>query len=319
MSEPLLSILIATYNHEKFIGALLDSVLMQCVDFEYEIIICDDCSQDKTREILTSYFNKHPDKINLIFNEKNKGVNINARKLFELSKGKYICTIDGDDRWIFNKKLQYQIDFLETNLDYSATFHDAEIISTTHEDENSNERAKTQTHREYKYFSQFNHYRSDFFAWDLLQRNIIPTASLIFRKPKDLSFFDLFDGIVLSLSWILELYLMKQSKFKYFNEVWSVYNDHPGGVSKRIEHNSFKKSNIDCLKFFLTDDYYSYMKKDVYAAISAEYKQILFNQNTKKEGKKFFNKNLKAFLFYSIKQTFSEVSYFYIDYHKKTD
>ena len=55
MSEPLLSVLFITYNHERYLRQSLDSVLMQETDFDFEIVVGEDCSTDSTREILKEY------------------------------------------------------------------------------------------------------------------------------------------------------------------------------------------------------------------------------------------------------------------------
>lgn len=182
MEEIILSICIATHNHESFIEDLLVSVFEQEVSFKFEVNICDDFSSDATPEILLKFKEKYPGTIHLLLNKENEGIFRVANKLFAMSKGKYLCSVDGDDRWTYSGKLQTQIDFLEANPDYAASFHDAEIISTTHTG-NTYDQAKTQTHGIYKYYSQFNQYRPDFYPWDLIIRNIIPTASLIFRNP----------------------------------------------------------------------------------------------------------------------------------------
>jgi len=72
----LVSICTITYNHEKYLEKALDSFLMQEVNFDYEILIGEDCSMDSTREICIEYKKKYPDKIKLLLNEKNIGVNL---------------------------------------------------------------------------------------------------------------------------------------------------------------------------------------------------------------------------------------------------
>ena len=59
--EILLSVNMITYNHEKYIAQALDSILMQKVNFKYEIVVGEDCSTDRTRAILLEYKEKHPD------------------------------------------------------------------------------------------------------------------------------------------------------------------------------------------------------------------------------------------------------------------
>jgi len=55
MNKPQVSVIIITYNQENYIKETLDGVLNQLVNFEYEIVIGDDCSKDRTREILNKY------------------------------------------------------------------------------------------------------------------------------------------------------------------------------------------------------------------------------------------------------------------------
>lgn len=316
MEEIILSICIATHNHEKFIEDLLISVFEQDADFRYEVNICDDCSEDGTQNILLGYKKKYPDIINLDLNEKNEGIFNVAKKLVLSCKGKYVCTIDGDDRWTYKGKIRQQVEFLENNADYAAVFHDTEIVSTTHAGDTS-EQVKAQTHGIYKYYSQFNSYKPDFYPWDLLMRNIIPTSSLIFRNPHDPGFFDNLNNTVLSLSWMIELHLIKGSKFKYINEVWTVYNDHPGGVSKRVEHTPFKLSLINNLRGLLADEYYKHFRKDIYVSISNEYRQMLFNPVIKTYNKYFFFQTLYGFIKFSLIRIFAESRYFYGFYKDK--
>jgi len=292
-----LSVCIVTYNHERFIERTIESVLAQKCSFFFEILIADDCSTDNSRKILKGYFEKYPDKIKLLFAEKNMGVNSIAREVFKNCGGKYIAFLDGDDYWIYEEKLQKQIDFLEKNPDYMGCFHDAEIVSTPEADILKH----NQYHQEYKYYSQFNRYRSDFFPSDVIERNIIPTASLVVRNSnKIFDFFEAYYDITLSLSWAFQIFMVKDSKYYYFNEPLSVYNDHPGGISKTIPLNTFKLSNIKVLKRFV-GHIYSRNQYSFYHTIASEYLQILYNkQNTQMKFAAFF-KYFILYTFYSLK------------------
>lgn len=105
------TIISLTYNHEKYIAQALESILMQKVNFTYEIVVGEDCSKDRTREILIQYAEKHPDKFHLLLHEKNIGAAKNQNKVFENCKGKYIAMLEGDDYWTDPYKLQKQVDF----------------------------------------------------------------------------------------------------------------------------------------------------------------------------------------------------------------
>ena len=122
------SVEIITYNHEKFIARAIDSVLMQKVNFDYEIVIGDDHSTDNTRTILADYKQRYPDIINLQLNERNYGGTRNAMKTFKACRGEYVAALEGDDYWTDPMKLQIQADLLDADEDVVMCFHNAEVI-----------------------------------------------------------------------------------------------------------------------------------------------------------------------------------------------
>lgn len=119
MNKIKVSVCITTFNLESYIAQALDSILSQETNFDYEVIVGDDCSTDKTREILLQYKAQNPDKVVLHFQEKNVGVNRNDYDLIHLAKGKYIAWCDGDDYWLTRDKLQKQVDILDNNSSFS--------------------------------------------------------------------------------------------------------------------------------------------------------------------------------------------------------
>ena len=240
-SDTMLNIGILCHNHFNFIEKCINSILCQKTSYNYNIIIVDDFSTDGTREILENFFQQNQNKIELILNNDNIGALNSAKILAQNAKAKYVCFLDGDDYWCYENKIQTQIDFLENNPDYAGCFHDAKIEQYNKpKDANYNHR----THINWKTYSQFNRYVEDFMPWDLLVRNIIPTASLIFRNQNILKFLKDYPATALSLSWALHLEIIKNSKLKYFNEIWSVYNDHPKGASKNYDIIEFKKTTL---------------------------------------------------------------------------
>ena len=120
---PLLSIVTITYNHEPFIAKTIEGVLMQQVKFPIELIIAEDCSTDGTRVICQRYAEQYPELIRLIMSDSNVGAIANERRAILAARGKYIAFCEGDDYWTDPYKLQKQVDFLETNPDYSICFH----------------------------------------------------------------------------------------------------------------------------------------------------------------------------------------------------
>ena len=291
-NEVKVSVVIVTHNHENFLASAIEGVLMQEVSFAYEIIITDDASTDGTLEIAEAYSQKHRDVICVLISEENKGPLQNGMAGFQKCKGEYIAWLDGDDRWTHPSKLEKQVTFLQENDEYSGCFHDAQIVSENFDDQNMRDRSQ----QAYKLYSQFNNYQPDFYPWDLLRRNIIPTASLVFKNNGSLQQSVIESLPPLSLSWAIHLHLVKNSKFKYFNEVWSVYNDHPKGLSKTKDLSEFKLANAEILKSLLNDKYYRDLKKDIYESLAKEYLQILVNPEMRNSSTGFFLKIVLKYL-----------------------
>lgn len=114
------SVLILAYNHEKYIQRALESVMMQETTFPFEIIIGDDCSKDRTVEIVREMLKKYSGNATLVARKKNIGMNANDYDIGYRARGKYIAEVEGDDFWIDKYKLQKQFDFLEAHPECSA-------------------------------------------------------------------------------------------------------------------------------------------------------------------------------------------------------
>ena len=110
MEQPLVSILIAAYNQEKFIGEAIESVLASTYK-NFELIIVDDCSPDSTYLIAEGHAIKDK-RIRLYKNETNLGDYPNRNKVASYAKGKYLKYIDGDDA-IYYWGLQVQVEMME--------------------------------------------------------------------------------------------------------------------------------------------------------------------------------------------------------------
>lgn len=118
-----LSVIIISYKQKKYIKDAIDSVLMQKVNFKYELLLADDCSQDGTFEIMKEYENKYPDIVKVLERKKNLGATANILTAGKQSKGKYVTILEGDDYWIDENKLQIQVDILEEHPEYIGVSH----------------------------------------------------------------------------------------------------------------------------------------------------------------------------------------------------
>ncbi|MBN1493059.1 MAG: glycosyltransferase [Candidatus Omnitrophica bacterium] len=123
--ECMVVVYMPTYNHERYIHKAINGVLMQQTDHSLKLIIAEDHSTDRTRDICIEYKQKYPEIIELILAAKNTNAMI-RRKLYERcyeTNAKYIAFCEGDDHWTDPLKVQRQVDFLESHPEYSLCFH----------------------------------------------------------------------------------------------------------------------------------------------------------------------------------------------------
>lgn len=115
VKSPAISVIVITYNQEKYIAQCLDSILSQRVNVPYELIIAEDGGFDNTRAICIQYQKAHPEVIRLLLQEHNKGISGNYADVLALTRADYIAQIGGDDFWCNENKLQLQYDYMTSH------------------------------------------------------------------------------------------------------------------------------------------------------------------------------------------------------------
>ena len=107
--KPVVSCCVFTYNQEKYIRECLDSIVSQKADFDYEVLVCEDCSTDGTLAICREFQTRYPEKVRIIHANRNyyRGA-LNFRRGYELARGEYIAICEGDDYWCNDAKIQLQ-------------------------------------------------------------------------------------------------------------------------------------------------------------------------------------------------------------------
>lgn len=128
MNDVKVSVCVITYKHAEYIRKCLDSILAQKVNFKYEIVVGEDCSNDGTREILLEYKEKYPDIFVLLLNEENMGASKNGYNVKLHCQGMYHTSCEGDDFWIDEYKMQKQADFLDQHPEYVAVASDCVAV-----------------------------------------------------------------------------------------------------------------------------------------------------------------------------------------------
>lgn len=125
ITEPLVSVIIATYNQEAIVHETIESVLNQTYK-NLEIIISDDASTDKTQYILKKYSNFDP-RIKLFLHSKNQGITANYNFATAQSTGEFIAFFSGDDI-MFPEKIKKQMELMQSNHEISFCHHAVRIL-----------------------------------------------------------------------------------------------------------------------------------------------------------------------------------------------
>ena len=128
LKEPILTIIMPTYNKAKYISDALDSIFAQETQYPYQIIVADDCSTDNTLDIVRSYQKKHPGKIKILPSKINQKLYKNVIRAYKITNTKYWCVLDPDDYYTSNKKFERSLNFLESHPDYTIFGTDIEIL-----------------------------------------------------------------------------------------------------------------------------------------------------------------------------------------------
>ncbi|TVP44530.1 MAG: glycosyltransferase [Gemmatimonadales bacterium] len=215
-----LSVSITTYNHEAYIAQALDGVLAQEADFDFEIVVGDDCSTDGTRAILRAYAARYPDRILLVLPDQNQGEG--GKRVFastlEHCRGRYIAFMDGDDYWTCPTKLATQVKLMEANPDVAMCFHNVLIVSELDEG----------------VAVPYNHWNEDreIGLESVLHGCVVASCSPVFRRdvliPLPAWYFSLLYG-----DWPLFLLAAQRGRVEYLARTMGVYRLHPAGMWSR--------------------------------------------------------------------------------------
>jgi len=203
-----------TYNHERFIAQALASVLAQRVNFDYEIVVGEDCSTDGTRDIVMDFYRRNPKRIVPFLRSHNLGVAQNLMAALASCRGQYVALLEGDDYWTRDDKLQKQVDFLDAHPDYAMCCHRAHVL-----DELGTDRAGV--------FPL--HAAGPYAIEDLLTVCFVATCTVVFRRVLVSPLPTWFNEIELG-DWALFALVAVHGKIDLMDEIMAVYRVHSGGI-----------------------------------------------------------------------------------------
>jgi len=230
-ARPDISIAVIAYNHERFIGDTFRNIAMQQFSGTIEVVIGDDCSPDRTRELARAFAEQHPN-VRLLFHERNLGMVGNWTATIDACTGRYIALCEGDDYWTDPLKLQRQFDLMEQHPEHSMCWHPVEVVEEG-------------VQRAYPYAEG----KEVADVHDIIRSHFIPTCSLVFRNDLITSWPTWMKHIK-AMDLMLESMLASNGTAVRIDSAMGTYRQHPAGISKLNRNESDVLFSLFALKQF---------------------------------------------------------------------
>jgi glycosyltransferase involved in cell wall biosynthesis len=225
------SVLLVTYNHERFVRQALESALSQRLAQPFEILISEDCSTDRTREIVRAYAERHPHLIRLLLSERNLRSNEVVARGFRAARGRYIAYLDGDDFWSSDDKLQMQVALLEAQRDLTICFHNVQVV-----DEQSQSMGRLWTAPGQPELSGLH---------ELLRGNPIAASSVVYRRAAVAELPAWYERFFPVTDWPLHVLYAREGRIGYLDRTLGAYRLHSGGLYSTLGEREKLEANAD--------------------------------------------------------------------------
>lgn len=244
--DPLVSVNMLAYRHEKFIAEAIEGVIAQQCDFPIELIIGEDCSPDRTGDIVRDYQRRYPHLIRILTAQKNVGMHANSARCFEASRGPYIAYCEGDDYWHHPRKLQMQVDLMEADPAMSVCHTDFDRLTRF--------RRRRFCHRRYptRWLAQGNAYTALLHEWSVM------TATVMFRRDVLISFVG---TIYDNPAWPFGdrnklLFASLRGKFGYLDESTATFRKRAGSAMNSGPSAGLRLATaaLECIELFISNN-----------------------------------------------------------------
>jgi glycosyltransferase involved in cell wall biosynthesis len=287
----LVSVLLPSYNHEKYISESIESVLNQSFK-DFELIIIDDFSKDNSRAIIETYQRKDK-RIKAFFHEKNMGIASTLNDLHSKASGKYVAYVASDDVWD-KLKLEKQLAILQKN-DSFVVWSEGEIIN-----ENGSPTGQTFT----QMHLASNRRKSGKIFEELLNGNYVFGTSLIYRR--DFALDLRYDEKLKYLNdYEFMVSLAKEHEFFFIPEFLAKYRIH-GKNSILYNNTKWNQERIFIYKYFLSK-YSREITKETRAGLNFNLYRCYHDSNEKILANFFLLKALKSsWLLYEVKSALTK-------------
>jgi len=267
---PLISVIMPSYNHEKYIPYAIESVLNQTFN-DFELIIIDDASKDKSIEIIKMYEEKDS-RIKTTFHDGNRGIARTVNECIEEAEGKFIALFSSDDVWV-KDKLKKQLKVLEKNENL-VVWSEGLVIDAQGKPTGE---TFTQKHDALKRKKSGNIFE------ELLKENYICGQSIIFKK-ENIKNIKYDEKLKYLNDYKFMVDLARRFEFYFIPEPLAMYRIH-GKNSILSDKINWQKDNIMIRNYFLReygDDISNKTKNKIMLSLSRSYLNIRKKENANK-------------------------------------
>jgi glycosyltransferase involved in cell wall biosynthesis len=225
------SVLVVTYNHERFVRQALDGALAQRLPHPFEILVSEDCSTDGTRAIVQEYAESHPHLIRLLLSEQNLRSNEVVARGLRAARGRYVALLDGDDYWTSDDKLRAQVTFLDARPSLTICFHNVQVV-----DDRSQSTGRLWNSPGQPEVSGIH---------ELLRGNFIATSSVVYRRAAVAEVPAWYGGFFPVTDWPLHVLYAREGRIGYLDRTLGAYRLHGGGLFSTLGEREKLEANAD--------------------------------------------------------------------------
>lgn len=274
----LVSVIMPLFNHERFVAEAIESVLNQSLS-DFELIIIEDCSRDRSRDIIKNYRAKD-NRIKTVLHNENKGIAKTMNDGLDIANGKFIAFLDSDDVWD-RKKLEKQIKVLEKKENL-IVWTEGEVIN-----ENSAPIGQTFTERHNATKKKKN---GNIFN-ELLHGNCIFKSSLILKK-KNIGNLRFNERLKILDDYQFEVALSKDYNYYFIDEPLSKYRIHSNNIT--LDRKTVMNDLIMLRTYFLKK-YDKYILKSIKWYLNIEIIKKYFEFGEERKSRHYIYKLFKIY------------------------
>lgn len=231
-SEVILKIGVLVFNHERFIKQALESILKQKTNYKFQVMAFDDCSSDRSYDVMMELAALYPEQLKVFRNSKNLGDFWNLRSNFSQLDSKYVALLDGDDYWDNETKIEKMVTYLEGHPGAVATSHNVRLLFDNQSTKLLNP----------KPFDRSEHTVEDLISGYCYHHTSALIYRNVFKGKLPEAYFNPKAG-----DWFMSMLFAEHGYIKYFDETWSAYRIHENGFWSRFNEHDRQMMNIDSM------------------------------------------------------------------------